>query len=397
MDDGGLCAGCRDVPDTVDCFVRVLSRHVLGSMMYRRRVVSEVREHLHDRVRWEQEAGASPGEAQRRATASLGSPSVLAASFPARGISRLAILVTTGMVVMAAVVGGAAIDDGQVTPLSSTHAFPNREFALLCVKHWNAQANARIRAGVVGKAPLTYRAPWKAHHPPQEITTTNGLGQPVEAHFEVGVGCRIAISFLEHQVWRTVLFQHRTPRAEMLGPSDGRHFVGRARVLADGRLATAVQPPRGMRWHSLRVSVTVLKHSVPIQGPWTCVPVTVTSNRWAYLSPGHVVPTSRANMIDLDNPATPRASWGVRTLRPRTPISDQVCIHWGTFAAHPLTEFPGLPRPDVRAIHLFAMDRLQRSATVDTTLIFRIVPNRASHSRGSSRARWRLVFEPRPT
>ena len=127
------------------------------------------------------------------------------------------------------------------------------------------------------------------------------------------------------------------------------------------------------------------------------MPVTVTSNRWADLSPGHVVPTSRSNMIDLDDPATPRASWRERTLRPGTPILDKVCIYWGSFVAHPLTEFPGLPRPDVRAIHLFAMDRLQRSATVDAALIFKIVPDRASHSQGSSRTRWRLVFEPRPT
>jgi len=112
-----------------DHYLRDVSTRLVGSRSTRRRLLTEIRNHLEDAIAANLDAGMQPAVAEERAVARLGSPGALAGAWEercrrARTRRRGHVLMLVVAAAAASVLGVAQHADGQRNPTAPPRACP---------------------------------------------------------------------------------------------------------------------------------------------------------------------------------------------------------------------------------------------------------------------------------
>lgn len=381
-----MCEQCLGVPDSVDEYLVRLACHLPGSWWHRRRIVAEVREHLADTVWAALGHGLGEEEAQRRAVAGLGSPAVMAAEFPHRGIQRcVAVIAVAGIagVIFTAVAispGGQPQASAGVVAMSP---YPQRAWAVGCVSLWNDPAFTAIRRAVAGDGPFRVDT-----FPP--VRAARDVGTPVRALLWVGpspLACGWELTF-QHRARLTWLDVGRHPDGRIVSFYDpdptpsavayDQQTLPWTAVLPNGSLSTDVRPPPALgAWGGhLSLSATVLKDRVAITSNSTCFDVKLTLHR-----PGTDTNPARVGL----------ARRVTHTIVPGVPKVLKYCFSWRGHIHDPLAAIPGLRHPAQREVDFAVREhRIGMDSTV--AMLFHIVPARPGTPATAQTTRWAVVY-----
>jgi hypothetical protein len=397
--DGPVCDECLGVPESVDGYLASLAQHVTGPAWHRRRIVAEVREHLADAVRRERETGCDDAEAQSRAVAGLGSPAVMAAEFPRRGVGRRVAVMAVAGVVAVSVTAVAIAPSGPSQARASvvtTRPFPTREWALRCVARWNSPANASLRRLVAAHGPFNVESEstYPRKGPMISLTGVRDVGTPITATFG---GCGASapgegavVTFRNANGLSVLALSEDTSggltrpvRAFLIVPGRASQLQGAlptTAILPDGSMSTDVQPPpaTGSWGGALALSATVLTKRVAITGDRTCVQINLSVTRPSRVTDLDWFPGSKDASPPYD---------GV----PGVSHVERACWEWHGLTQNPLASEPHFAKPWQRQVEIYARDN-QVGINSGVGLFFHIVPAKKGQPADARTKHWALVY-----